>query len=42
VLTGEASSLAGMGEYHDDLVRGVDGRWRVARRRHRFLTPLAH
>jgi hypothetical protein len=31
-----------MGEYHDDLVRGVDGRWRVARRRHRFLTPLAH
>jgi uncharacterized protein (TIGR02246 family) len=42
VRTGEAPGLAGMGEYEDDLVRSADGRWRIARRRHRFLTPLAH
>jgi ketosteroid isomerase-like protein len=42
VRTGAAATLAGMGEYEDDLVREADGRWRVARRRHVFLTPLAH
>ena len=41
-LTGAAVSLAGMGEYEDVVVREDDGRWRVRRRRHRFLTPLAH
>jgi len=42
VRTGPVVALAGMGEYEDDLVRDADGRWRVAKRRHVFLTPLAH
>jgi uncharacterized protein (TIGR02246 family) len=39
---GAEPSLAGMGEYRDILRRGADGRWRVAVRRHVFLTPLDH
>jgi len=39
---GATPSLAGMGEYRDELVRCEDGRWRVAVREHVFLTPLAH
>lgn len=42
INVGNAPSLAGMGEYEDELEKGADGRWRVAKRRHRFLTPLAH
>lgn len=42
VNVGEEPALAGMGEYDDDLSREPDGRWRVKRRRHRFLTPLKH
>ena len=37
---GATPSLAGMGEYEDVVRRGADGCWRVAKRRHRFLTPL--
>ncbi len=39
---GATQSLAGMGEYRDELIRGNDGRWRVATREHLFLTPLIH
>jgi len=42
VNVGDTPSLAGMGEYEDTLTKGADGRWRVACRRHRFLTPLLH
>jgi|KBSSwiStaDraftv2_1062776.scaffolds.fasta_scaffold182179_2 hypothetical protein len=38
---GAEPSLAGMGEYHDELVKSPDGKWRVKLRRHAFLTPLA-
>jgi hypothetical protein len=33
-------SLAGMGEYSDEIVREADGHWRVSKRDHSFLTPL--
>ncbi len=39
---GATPSLSGMGEYQDIVRRGNDGRWRVAIRRHLFLTPLNH
>lgn len=39
---GPEATFAGLGEYEDELTKGPDGRWRVARRRHRFLSPLAH
>lgn len=42
VHAGESPHLAGMGEYEDELAKGADGCWRIARRRHRFLSPLAH
>jgi len=41
VRVGNAGTLAGMGEYEDQLAKGGDGRWRVRRRRHVFLTPLS-
>jgi len=41
VNVGPEPALAGMGEYHDDLVKGADGKWRVKLRHHAFLTPLA-
>jgi hypothetical protein len=37
---GAEPAFVGMGEYRDEMTRGADGRWRVQRRDHVFLTPL--
>jgi 3-phenylpropionate/cinnamic acid dioxygenase small subunit len=42
INVGPEPTLAGMGEYDDELVREGDGRWRVCKRRHVFLAPLTH
>lgn len=40
INVGAQPALVGMGEYHDDLEKGGDGKWRVKLRRHTFLTPI--
>lgn len=42
INVGATPGLAGFGEYRDEVVRCSDGRWRISRRVHDFLTPLAH
>ena len=37
---GASCHVVGLGEYHDLLVSGHDGLWRVKDRKHWFLTPM--
>jgi len=42
MTVGSTMQLAGMGQYWDQLTKGQDDKWRVARRKHVFLTPLVY